>query len=472
MAKNLENIMHQALILHQEQDLVRAAALYQSILQQNPNHPGANHFYGLLLSQQHDYEGALTYMTKALKTGTPSAAFWVNTGNVYEAQWQLEEAARCYRSALQLNPNLDIALLGAGIVAQKQGEYDRAEKHYRAALAANPGLVQGHWNLAQLLLLTGRYDEGWTEYEWRLRGKSNWSRPAPALETVRQAHRPVALVHEMGFGDLIHFIRFLPMLRERYPQLDLKCFCPPPLSRLLLDSLGRETLLPDAELLSDRVLPLPLMSVPHLLQLTPEQVSGQPYLRVGERAARNWRERLAADAVPPERLKVGLVWAGSPTHAHDRVRSVALRELAPLLEIPGVVFYSLQRGAGTEQLVELPEAVRPRDCGNQIENFADLAGLMVNLDVVATVDTAALHLAGALGVKTLALIQFSPDWRWELNGERTRWYDSVTLLRQPRLADWSSCLTRLAARVRELAEAKKDHGTAMFRPENAGRIQP
>ena len=99
--------------------------------------------------------------------------------------------------------------------------------------------------------------------------------------------------------------------------------------------------------------------------------------------------------------------------------------------------------------MSIPENRRPFDYGSRTETFADLAGVMANLDVVVSVDTAPLHLAGALGVKTYGLIQRSPDWRWGLAGERTMWYDSVTLLRQERLFDWDSCVARLESLLRE-----------------------
>ncbi|MDD3119168.1 MAG: hypothetical protein PHQ27_08325, partial [Victivallales bacterium] len=116
-------------------------------------------------------------------------------------------------------------------------------------------------------------------------------------------------------------------------------------------------------------------------------------------------------------------------------------------------FFSLQRGMKPEAAIPVPKAETVVDYGCRIDNFADLAAILVNLDVVVSVDTAALHLAGALGVKAYGLIHFSPDWRWELAGEQTRWYDTVTLLRQERPFDWSSCLTRLTAVLRRLAHA-------------------
>ncbi|MDD3118650.1 MAG: tetratricopeptide repeat protein, partial [Victivallales bacterium] len=431
MATDNEAVMRQALMFHQRGDRVRAGELYRRIIRRDPRHAGACHFYGLLLHQQGDNAAALVHMERALRSGAPSAAFYANTGSVYEAEWRLTEAAACYRRALHLAPAMPEALLGAGVVAQKQGDYPAAEQYYRRAVAAAPpaAAVQAHWNLALLLLLTGRYDEGWREYEWRLQGKSNLRGWAPTVEEIRGPGRSAVLINEMGFGDIIQFIRFLPQLRRCWPEIDCKYVCPPPLTRLFLDSFDAELMVAEENLASSGATAIPMMSVPHLLRLQPEMISGAAYLRAGLRATRSWGRKIAVDA-GAGRLKVGLVWAGSPTHVNDRVRSLDPELLRDVLAVPEATFFSLQRGMKPEAAIPVPKAETVVDYGCRIDNFADLAAIMVNLDVVVSVDTAALHLAGALGVKAYGLIHFSPDLRWELAGEQTRWYDTVTLLRQ------------------------------------------
>jgi hypothetical protein len=187
---------------------------------------------------------------------------------------------------------------------------------------------------------------------------------------------------------------------------------------------------------------LPLMSLPRVLGTTLATVPAEvPYLDV-----ETLRRRKGAAVVPLRSeggRKVGLVWAGSPTHRDDRRRSCQLQAWLPFLRIPGVAFYSLQRGERARELLELPADVTVQDLEPVLHDFGDLAWAMLRLDLVITVDTSAAHVAGALGRPVWTLLSAVPDWRWGLEGESTPWYPTMRLLRQPRLGDWAAVVTQV-----------------------------
>jgi ADP-heptose:LPS heptosyltransferase len=141
---------------------------------------------------------------------------------------------------------------------------------------------------------------------------------------------------------------------------------------------------------------------------------------------------------------VGLVWAGSPTYTHDRQRSCTLQDFAPVLQTPGIAFYSLQTGDRSQELTQRPPDVRVQDLAPCLHDFGDTALLLDQLDLVLTVDTAVAHLAGALGKPVWVLLPAVPDWRWGLDEEQTPWYPTMRLFRQARAGAWAAVMQRVA----------------------------
>jgi hypothetical protein len=150
-----------------------------------------------------------------------------------------------------------------------------------------------------------------------------------------------------------------------------------------------------------------------------------------------------------------LVWAGNPAYTSDRIRSLSLAAFSPLANIPGVRFYSLQKGPPAEQAKAPPAGLNLIDWTEELADFADSAALVSGLDLVVSVDTAAAHLAGALGKPTWVLIPFAPNWRWQLHREDSPWYPTLRLFRQEKSREWEQPIQRVAAALRELSLSRK-----------------
>ena len=172
-----------------------------------------------------------------------------------------------------------------------------------------------------------------------------------------------------------------------------------------------------------------------------------PYLQADAREVEKWRGRLAEDA---SSIKVGLSWAGRPEHKNDRNRSMPLARFAPLAQVPGVRFYSLQKGEAAAQAKAPPAGMELIDWTEELNDFADTAALIANLDLVISVDTAVVHLAGAMGKPVWTLLPFAPDWRWLLDRQDSPWYPTMRLFRQPSIGDWDSVMQRVAGALSEL----------------------
>jgi tetratricopeptide (TPR) repeat protein len=371
----------------------------------------------------------------ALAPGRPEAL--TNLAHALKLKGQLDEAIKVYRQVAAIQPSPAVPLNNLGIAYLEKGQPDAAIAAYRDAITIQPDYALAHYNLGLTLLLKGDYEQGWQEHEWRWR--------TPELGLIRQqfvqplwdgtglAGRKILIHAEQGFGDTIQFARYIPMIRQRGGSVIMECR---PGMRRLLSSLG-----PDTELLESGQ-PLPafdvhcaLMSLPMRfgtrLQSIPAEV---PYLHADAALSDIWRQRLSK---LEGNAKVGLVWAGRSEHSNDRNRSMPLSSLAPLAGGPGVQLISLQKGQAAAQVENARSlGMSIIDFTRDLIDFAETAALIANLDLVITVDTAAAHLAGALGKPVYLLLPFVPDWRWLLDRADSPWYPSMRIFRQPEIGDW------------------------------------
>lgn len=258
---------------------------------------------------------------------------------------------------------------------------------------------------------------------------------------------------EQGLGDTLQFIRYVPLVEKMGGTV--KLHVQPSLTPLVRESgFERWLLKPDESAACD--VQCPLMSLPGFVpNASGEPFWGGAYLAADPQRVADWAPRIRAHSG----YRIGIVWGGNPDHPHDRFRSVSLRSFAPLARIPDVRLISLQKGAAREQLAELGGNFEVADPGPSFDDdgaFLDTAAIMQHLDLVISVDTAIVHLAGGLGVPTWVLLQHSPDWRWKLSGSRTPWYPSLRLFRQPAVGDWPSVFSQMAFTLQPLVAQARD----------------
>jgi hypothetical protein len=268
---------------------------------------------------------------------------------------------------------------------------------------------------------------------------------------------------EQGLGDMIQFIRYLPLLKERGGTVLVEC--PPFLMPLFSRCRGIDQLIPEQSALPPFDVQAPIMSLPAFLDTRLDTVPATvPYLFPDEGLVAEWRQRI--QALPG--FKIGIVWQGNPYHPRDRWRSIPLSQFAAL-QIPGVELISLQHGPGTEQLDQTPIATRlTDDLDKDVGGFMGTAAVMKNLDLVISVDTAATHLAGGLGVPVWLLLSAIGEWRWMVGRDRSPWYPTLRLFRQTTLGQWGPVFERLAEEIEHLVSTRKDNHFAV--PVSAGEL--
>jgi Tfp pilus assembly protein PilF len=435
---------------HEAGRLAQAEQMYRQILKQQPNHLPALHRLGMLASQVGKHERAIPFYQKVLALAPSFAEAHFNLASALQNQDKIEEAITHYQQGLTLNPNYPEVHLNFGAALKSQGCLEEAISHYQQALTLKPNYPKAHYNLATALLQHGDLSQGFTEYEWR------WQLPHCPPRTFSQPlwdgsnlqGQRILLHAEQGLGDTLQFIRYAPLVAQYGGYVIVEC--QPPLLRLLATVPGINQLVAQGTALPHFDVHLPLLSLPHVLGTTLETIPTQiPYLSPLE------SYELQLEAPPGIRLKVGIVWSGSPQNPYNRHRSLDVTHFLKLLDIPGIAFYSLQKGLQAAELSQLGEQKgRVEDLSDRLYDFADTAAAVMQLDLVITVDTSVAHLVGALGKPAWVLLACDPDWRWLLGREDSPWYPSLRLFRQESLGQWHSVFKCVAESLSTLALEK------------------
>ncbi len=417
-------------------------------------------------------EAAMDACRRAIALRPAYADAHVNLGVLLQQWGQIDPAEECFRRALALRPDHPDTLVNLGNIAQARGDLDEAVACHRRAIALRPDGAEAHCNLAMALLARGDLAAGWAEYEWR------WRVPA-GLADRRAFTQPqwrgeaaagrILLVHaEQGFGDTLQFCRLVPLAAVRGLRVVLEV--QQALVRLLHGTPGIERVIGRGDDLPPFDLHCPLLSLPLALGTTLDTIPAALPLAVDPARVESWRTRLAASG--DRRPRVGLAWAGSsgmdrPNQAAvDRRRSLDPRLLAPLFDLPGPHFVSLQMGGP-------PTDLPLTDVMADMHDFADTAALVATLDLVVSVDSAVAHLAATLGKPVWLLDRFDPCWRWLRDRGDTPWYPTLRLFRQPRPGDWTTVVHQVKsdlARFAPVATTPLAHavGEGGGRPAGAG----
>jgi len=429
--------------LKDKEQFDEAIAAYRQAISLSPNFPEAHNNLGVALKDKGQLDEAIAACRRAIALRPNYAEAHYNLGNALKEKGQPDEAIAAYRRAIALNPKLPEAHSNLGNALKDKGQLDEATIAYRQATALGPNLPEGHHNLSLSLLARGEFQQGWEEYEWRWKCKDF---PSPARNFVQPQwdgcpleDRTVLLHTEQGLGDAIQFIRYLPLVAQRGGRIILECQAE--LQRLFQTIAGSCQIVARGQPLPAFDLHCPLQSLPRVFGTNLANIPNiVPYLHADAEDARRWQHRLASHS---PNVRVGLAWAGSPTHKNDRNRSIKLARLAPLGQAPGVRFFSLQKGEAAAEAKTPPPGMELVDWTEELKDFADTAALIDNLDLVIAVDTAVVHLAGAMGKLVWTLLPFVADWRWLLERQDSPWYPTMRLFRQPRIGDWDSVVTRV-----------------------------
>lgn len=445
-------------VLHDRKDYVAAVDMFRRAIAAKPDFVEAHNNLGTVYQDQKQFDEALVWYRRALAIQPDSAESQLNVGSALQMQGHLPEALEMYDRSIATDPKIARAHYCLAAALHTSGRDDEALDAYAAALRLQPDYPEAHYNRSFVHLARGDLKDGWEDYEWRLKCKDYKGRqfPAPRWDGSPLGNRTLLVHAEQGLGDTLHFIRYLKKLQRLGGCIYTEV--PPPVVPLLKSS-GFTGIIPGGSPLPRFDVQIPLLSLPHVLGTTLDAIPAEvPYLAADPRLIKQWRGQLRS--LPG--FKVGLVWQGNRDYAYDHFRSIPLAEYAPLGEVAGVQFISLQKGYGSEQLSALRGKFHVLDWGSSLDtttgSFMDTAAVMSGLDLVISSDTAAAHLAGGLGVPVWLALAHAPEWRWLLERSDCPWYPTMRLFRQQTAGDWSGVFSamqhELAALVQKRAAAR------------------
>lgn len=439
-----ESLFHDASAHFAIRDFGAAAQVLRAALALDPGFVEALVNLAYALENDGQPEEAEAHYLRVIALAPEQLQPRLNLGALLAGQRRFDEAEQLYRMALADFPEAPTLLSNLGAMLAGAGRETEAEACHRRALALDPGYCKASFNLAYLLLRQGRWEEG-----WELREARDWPDILqPHLNVPRWQGEPLAgkaiLVGiEGGHGDMIQFGRYCAQLKQA-GAARAGVLCHPGLVRLFGGLHGADDVIGPDQALRDWDCWVPALSLPRFFRTTVDAVpAALPYISTDPALVARFAPLLAA---APGDMKVGLVWKGNTGFENDGERSLpSLDTLAPLAQLPGLRFFSLQKGAGEDELKAAGARFAPVDLSGAIDDFADTAALVAGLDLVISVDTSVAHLAGALGKPCWVLLPAHlTDWRWLTGRSDTPWYPGVMrLFRQRRIGAWDEVVAEL-----------------------------
>ncbi len=428
-----------------------AEVLYRQILARSPGEAPAIYQLGILAHTAGRPNEAVSLLQRATEANPYAMEYLINYGIALASRGAMDQAEDALRRAVALRCDIPEAYYSLATVLRAKGEVQDALRFCRRYLDLRPDDSEVRHILAGLLLSIGDFEEGWDAYEsrWELAGRSrDRGLSQPLWEGSDLSDRSILLHTEQGYGDSIQFARYLEMVSARTKIVA----CRPELRRLLHGRFGIDQIITPGDPLPRFDVHCALGSLPRIFHTRSETIPARiPYLCADAREIEQWTRRMRAQAG----LRVGLVWAGSPSHRNDVRRSVSLQTIAPLADVSDVQFYSLQKGEAAKVASRMRAASRMTDWTAELRDFADTAALISALDLVITVDTAVAHLAGSLGSRVWVMLPFEADWRWLLQREDSPWYPTMRLFRQKSPGGWDDVVARVVAELAHVASGRE-----------------
>ncbi|MGO9546239.1 MAG: tetratricopeptide repeat protein [Rhodomicrobium sp.] len=436
-------------IFYAQLRIVEALAAFDKALAVNPSHVGALSNRGAALRELGRLAEAAAMFDAALACNPRCVEALLGRGIVAFKSARVEEALEAFEAAVRADPSSATAFCGRGLALQELGRFGEALSDFEHSLSSEPKLAEGHSNLGALYLFLGDFERGWEGYEYRkLRGgvpKTAASELWPVWNGEEIAGKKLLVLNEAAYGDAFMLARYFSVLARMGVEVTFECN---PRMIAVLRKVAGVRLITKVEADAHFDYQVHLFSLPRALRTRLETIPAKvPYIEPDAELTAKWAARLGSQG-----FKIGIAWQGNPNPKIDMARAAPLSAFAPLFQLPGVRFISLQVGFGADQIESAGlkvETLGP-DFDSGPHAFLDTAAVMAHLDLVVCVDTSVAHLAGALGRPVFVALKHVPEWRWLLGRGDSPWYPTMRLFRQQTRGDWSGVFSAIAKAVQEL----------------------
>jgi tetratricopeptide (TPR) repeat protein len=476
---NRDGLNNLGILLRIQDRLQESLEVLNRAIELHRDFPEAWNSLGISLTWANQYNEALAAFNRAASLKPDFHAVTKNVAVLYEKAGELAQAAETLQDYLRACPDDASAWDTLGILNHKLNRLDKAETACRASLALDPdnfatwnnlalsleqqlrtdealacldkaldlqpSMPRLQYNRAMLLLSLGDFKQGWPAFEWRLQQPERQgafpNSPQSVWDGTSLAGQTILLHGEQGWGDTLQFLRYLPMVAPQAGRVIL--YCRVELASLIKDIPEIDEIASDPLNLPDFDVRCSLLSLPYFFKTRPDTIPAPISL-----------PHQAEVHQAGEKLKVGLVWGGSPDHNNDRHRSMVLQNLMPVLGIPGCEFHSLQVDDRRQEIGQENLAGKIIDAGAGLKYFADTARVISQLELVITVDTSVAHLAASLGKPVWIMLATPADWRWMQDRDDSPWYPTARLFRQTARGEWGDVIERVSAELQNLVSIR------------------
>jgi Flp pilus assembly protein TadD len=447
------------LALKKKGELGNAVASYEKAVNLDPEYAEALSNLGMVLIAQDRFKEAVGNLQKAVSLVPDSAEFRDNLGIFFNRQGRFEEAVCASEQAIAMRPSCVEAHNNLGTALMELGRFPDANNAFEKAIAIDPECAEAHHNRSLVLLLRAQFEQGWAEYEWRWRhaGFSTPLRPFSqqwwngSVEGVAK----LLVWAEQGIGDEVQFSGLIRHILSQGIDVVVECDrrLVPLLRRSFPGTIVVERSDPPASLLKDPSIThqIPMVSIPRVLGLSPNSMCFQnPFMVPDEKQRDRFRSEYKVDGAP---VLVGISFRSGNSQEGSK-RSIGLECWGPILKVGGARFVNLQYGECSRQLQAAYERfgveVLKDERIDPLRDLESFTAQVAAMDLVISVDNSTVHFAGALGVKVWTMLPTTPDWRWGLEGDRTRWYPTMRLFRQAERGEWKPVISRVARELTSL----------------------
>lgn len=439
----------QVAALIEQEEFIEAAEACRGLLRCNPSDAHTWSMLGVALRKLGHLDEALPCARRAAELSPNNYYCLTNYGNMLVAQ-DKHEAIDVHARAFRLAPDDFLVRTNFAVALRDFGYLEEAQKHFELLHTQKPDDVETAWNYAENNLRLGHFKEGWEMYEVRMKrgNKKLPSYSAPRWQGENFNGKTLLVYEEQGFGDTILSSRYLPLVKARGGRVLFGCR--PALHRLFDGLVGVDRIVGAGALGETFQYHVPVMSLPGIFGTDLNSIPPPPELHFSPSPSDAAKELLVAKG----HFKVGIVWSGNPGFRGNRRRSTSLEHFLPLSEISGVQIYSLQKNLSKNE-GKLVQDSAILELGPYLNDFADTAAVVSNLDLVIMHDSAVVHLAGSIGKPVWNLLPCSAYWLYLTERDDSPWYPSLRLFRQPKPGDWDSVFRKVTEELINVASAAK-----------------
>jgi tetratricopeptide (TPR) repeat protein len=424
----------------------REAALpcYRLAVKLAPNLMEAHFFLGTLLCELRELDEAVAMHRRALALAPNHPGILTDLGSALALQGETSEGHALLQQAVALAPRWSIAHVNLGIALSREHRFEDALLEFKMAQDVDPKFVYAQFCESNVYLMQGDYERGYALYD---------AHRAVFPHRYRERRwdgsslngRTILLYAQHGLGDTLQFVRYVARVADMGGRIILQV--QPNLVPLFRSEPTAAAVLATNEDPGPFDVQATLLELPAILGDTIQTIPATvPYLRANPTRMIHWREYLKHNPA----FKIGIAWHGNPNQKDGLIRRCALRDMAPIWGLPGVSVYSLQIGAGREE-ISAGDQLPVIDLGDIDRDgaFTDTAAIMETLDLVVTIDTSIAHLAGGLGRPVWMVVPYWADWRWMIERTDSPWYPTMRIFRQTRPGEWQPVFTELASALYE-----------------------